>query len=92
MSLCGSDQDHQRLVARIRRIEGQVRGIAKMVEEDKECMDVVTQVAAARGALKGVWLQVLEDHLHGCVTRAALDGGKDEDLVHDIIQHIKKHS
>jgi DNA-binding FrmR family transcriptional regulator len=44
------------------------------------------------GALKGVWLQILEDHLHGCVTRATLDGGKDEDLVHDIIQHIKKHS
>ncbi|MHC4885431.1 MAG: metal-sensitive transcriptional regulator, partial [Planctomycetota bacterium] len=40
MNLCGSDQDHKRLVTRIKRIEGQVRGLGKMVEEDRECMEV----------------------------------------------------
>lgn len=90
MTFCGSDQDHKRLVARIRRVEGQMRGLAKMVEDDTDCMAVLTQVASSMGALKGIWLQVIEDHLHGCVTRAVLDKGKDEDIVHEMIQHMKK--
>jgi DNA-binding FrmR family transcriptional regulator len=64
---------------RLRRIEGQVRGIAKMVEDDKYCIDILTQVSAATKALQSVALALLEDHLGSCVVDAARAGGPDAD-------------
>lgn len=64
---------------RLRRIEGQVRGLAKMVEEDKYCIDVLTQVSAATKALQSVALGLLEEHLAGCVVDAARTGGSESD-------------
>lgn len=66
---------------RLRRIEGQVRGISKMVDEDKYCIDILTQVAAATKALHAVSLGLLEDHMGHCVADAAResrDTGNDE--------------
>jgi DNA-binding FrmR family transcriptional regulator len=60
---------------RLRRIEGQVRGLQKMVEDDKYCIDILTQVSAATRALQSVALGLLEDHLAHCVTEAASEGG-----------------
>ena len=60
---------------RLRRIEGQVRGLARMVEEDKYCIDILTQVAAATRALQSVALGLLDEHLTHCVTEAAAEGG-----------------
>ena len=60
---------------RLRRIEGQVRGLQKMVEDDKYCIDILTQVSAATRALQSVALGLLEDHLAHCVTEAAAEGG-----------------
>jgi DNA-binding FrmR family transcriptional regulator len=60
---------------RLRRIEGQVRGLQKMVEDDKYCIDILTQVSAATRALQSVALGLLEDHLAHCVTEAAVEGG-----------------
>ena len=68
MALCGDD--HTGLIARINRIEGQVRGLRKMVEEDRDCMQVLKQVAAAQGALRSLGAVILEDHLKGCVATA----------------------
>jgi DNA-binding FrmR family transcriptional regulator len=64
---------------RLRRIEGQVRGIARMVDDDKYCIDVLTQVSAATKALQSVALALLEDHLGGCVVEAARTGGPEAD-------------
>ncbi|MDT4922019.1 MAG: CsoR family transcriptional regulator, copper-sensing transcriptional repressor [Pseudonocardiales bacterium] len=64
---------------RLRRIEGQVRGIAKMVDDDKYCIDVLTQVSAATKALQSVALGLLEEHLSGCVVDAARAGGPEAD-------------
>ncbi len=61
---------------RLRRVEGQVRGLAKMVEDDKYCIDILTQVSAATRALQSVALGLLEDHLGHCVTQAAAEGGE----------------
>jgi CsoR family transcriptional regulator, copper-sensing transcriptional repressor len=61
-------------LARLRRIEGQVRGLQRMVEEDKYCIDVLTQVAAATKALQAFSLQLLEEHLATCVVEAARAG------------------
>jgi CsoR family transcriptional regulator, copper-sensing transcriptional repressor len=62
---------------RLRRIEGQVRGLQRMVEEDAYCVDVLTQVAAVNRALQAVALELLDDHLSHCVAEALAQGGTD---------------
>ncbi|BBZ11138.1 copper-sensing transcriptional repressor RicR [Mycobacterium branderi] len=65
---------------RLRRIEGQVRGIAKMIDEDKYCIDVLTQISAVNSALRSVALNLLNEHLGHCVSRAVADGGDEADV------------
>jgi DNA-binding FrmR family transcriptional regulator len=65
------------LVKRLNRIEGQVRGIGKMIETDRYCVDVLNQVSAVQAALDAVALQLLEHHLHGCVQHAVKSGEGD---------------
>ena len=60
---------------RLRRIEGQVRGLQRMVDEDKYCIDIMTQVSAVTRALQSVALGLMEDHLAHCVSEAAAEGG-----------------
>ena len=60
---------------RLSRIEGQVRGIAKMIDEDKYCIDVLTQISAVNSALQSVALGLLEEHLGHCVSHAVAEGG-----------------
>jgi DNA-binding FrmR family transcriptional regulator len=64
---------------RLKRIEGQVRGISRMVEEDKYCIDILTQVSAVTKALQSVALGLLDDHLDHCVRNAAIAGGAEAD-------------
>ena len=71
-----SKDDH---LKRLRRVEGQVRGIAKMVEDDKYCIDILTQVSAATKALQSVALGLLDDHMSHCVVDAARAGGAEQD-------------
>ncbi|GAA4557892.1 metal-sensitive transcriptional regulator [Planotetraspora kaengkrachanensis] len=71
-----SKDDHLR---RLRRIEGQVRGLERMVEEDKYCIDVLTQVSAANRALQAFALELLEEHLAHCVADAVAKGGAEAD-------------
>ena len=71
----GYTPDKENYLRRLRRIEGQVRGLQKMVEDDKYCIDILTQVSAATKALQSVALGLLEDHLGHCVTEAAAEGG-----------------
>jgi CsoR family transcriptional regulator, copper-sensing transcriptional repressor len=63
----------------LRRIEGQVRGIQRMVEEDSYCIDVLTQISAATRALQSVALGLLDDHLGHCVSEAIASGGPEAD-------------
>jgi CsoR family transcriptional regulator, copper-sensing transcriptional repressor len=60
---------------RLRRVEGQVRGLQRMIEEDKYCIDILTQVAAATKALQSVAIGLLEEHLSHCVAQAIAEGG-----------------
>jgi CsoR family transcriptional regulator, copper-sensing transcriptional repressor len=71
----GYANDKDAYLKRMRRIEGQVRGIAKMIEDDKYCIDVLTQVSAATKALEAVALGLLDEHLKHCITQAAAKGG-----------------
>ena len=63
---------------RLKRIEGQVRGIARMIEEDRYCIDILTQIRAIRAALRGVEDAVLKDHVEHCVEDAIASGDGDE--------------
>ncbi len=65
----------QAYLNRLRRIEGQVRGLQRMVEEDTYCIDILTQVSAATKALETVALSLLDEHLRSCVTNAVRVGG-----------------
>ena len=71
----GYVEDKGELLKRLRRAEGQVRGLQRMVEEDAYCIDIITQVSAATKALETVALLLLDDHLGHCVAEAAREGG-----------------
>ena len=71
----GYTHDKDNYIKRLRRIEGQIRGLQRMVEEDKYCIDILTQVAAATKALQSVALGLLEEHLDHCVVEAVAEGG-----------------
>jgi DNA-binding FrmR family transcriptional regulator len=66
------------VMKRLRRIEGQIRGLARMVEDDRYCIDIVTQIAAARAALRRAEEEILNDHVAHCVEHAILSGDKDD--------------
>lgn len=71
----GYTSDKEALVNRLKRVEGQVRGLQRMVEDDTYCIDVLTQVSATTKALQSVALLLLEDHLGHCVAHALVEGG-----------------
>lgn len=68
------------LVRRLRQVEGQVRGLGRMVDEDQYCIDILTQVAAATRALQAVSIKLLDEHLRHCVSDAITEGGATADL------------
>jgi CsoR family transcriptional regulator, copper-sensing transcriptional repressor len=71
----GYSQNKDDYLRRLRRIEGQVRGLQRMIEEDKYCIDILTQVSAATKALQSVALGLLDEHLSHCVSQAITEGG-----------------
>jgi DNA-binding FrmR family transcriptional regulator len=71
----GYTHDKDSYLRRLRRIEGQVRGLQRMIDEDKYCIDILTQIAAATKALQSVALGLLEEHLSHCVAQAVAEGG-----------------
>ncbi len=78
--MLGYTDDKAAVLRRLRRIEGQVRGLQRMVDEDAYCIDVLTQVAAATKALQAVALELLDGHLSHCVRQAVTDGGAEADM------------
>lgn len=82
----------EELLKRLRRIEGQVRGLQRMVREEKYCVDILVQIAAVRSALDRVGLLLLENHTRGCVTRALRESTEDaviEELVDVLAKFIR---
>jgi DNA-binding FrmR family transcriptional regulator len=72
----GYISDKAKYLARLKRIEGQARGIHRMVDEEQYCIDILTQISALTSALQGVAVGLLDDHLKHCVTDAARSGGE----------------
>lgn len=71
----GYISDKEKYLARLKRIEGQARGIHRMVDEEQYCIDILTQISALTSALQGVAVGLLDDHLKHCVTDAVREGG-----------------
>ena len=83
----------KRNLARLRRIEGQVRGLQKMVEEDRYCADVLTQVSSVHEALRAVARELMRNHLKHCATHAIKAGADEADAMYDeLVDLMHKHS
>ena len=77
---------------RLRRIEGQIRGLQKMVEEDRYCADIVTQIASVQEALRGVGRQLMRNHLKHCATTAINAGPHDAEVMYDeLLDLVYRH-
>lgn len=78
------------LKTRLKRIEGQVRGLHKMVDEEKYCVDVLTQINAVKGALNKVGMEVLESHTKGCVTNAIKEEEREDEIINELMDVVFK--
>lgn len=83
-------RDKAKLLARLRRIEGQVRGLQKMIDEEKYCVDVLTQVSSVMAALQKVGVIVLENHIQGCVRTAIVEGNDDDRAIRELIDVVER--
>ncbi len=81
-------QDKAKITARLKRIEGQVRGISRMVDEEQYCIDILTQISAVTASLRSVGMLVLEDHIRGCVMN--VDPDRREDTLVELNQAIER--
>jgi DNA-binding FrmR family transcriptional regulator len=79
MEAIGYAADKGAILKRLRRIEGQVRGVAGMIEDDRYCIEVLDQISAATRAMQGVALALLDDHLAHCVANAVAAGGEEKE-------------
>jgi len=77
----GYAENKNALIKRLHRIEGQVRGIERMIEDDRYCIDVLTQISAVSTALESLALEILDDHVNHCVSGAIASGNKKEAAV-----------
>ncbi|HWC32671.1 MAG TPA: metal-sensitive transcriptional regulator [Actinomycetota bacterium] len=85
----GYVEDREDVLRRLRRIEGQVRGLQRMVEEERYCVDVLAQISSATSALEKVGLVLLNDHIRHCVRGALADGGGD-DKVEELVTAVDR--
>ena len=82
-------KDRAQLIRRLSRIEGQVRGIARMIEREEYCVDILQQTAALRAAVDSVAILILEDHVQGCV-RTAAERGESDAYVEEILDVVRR--
>ncbi|MCD5325202.1 MULTISPECIES: metal-sensing transcriptional repressor [Pontibacillus] len=86
-----TDEEKQKVLNRLKRIEGQVRGIQKMIEEDRYCVDVLVQISAINAALKKVGFSLMERHTNHCVADAIHKGNGDE-AIQELIKVMEQFS
>lgn len=86
----GYSPQKDQLIKRLRRVEGQVRGIEKMVDEDRYCIDVLQQLSAVKAALDKVALGMLDDHVRHCMTAGADDEGRMEEMTSELMGAVSR--
>ncbi|MCM3538720.1 metal-sensing transcriptional repressor [Priestia filamentosa] len=87
-----STKEKDQLINRLKRIEGQVRGIQNMIENERYCVDILTQISAINSAMKNVGLQLLEKHAQNCVSNAIKEGNGNESIeeLMDVFKRFSK--
>lgn len=85
----GYTPDKKQLQERLARIEGQVRGLQRMVDEDKYCIDILTQITAVTAALKAVGVGILDSHVRHCV-RASIEQGEGEEKIDELVATVAR--
>ena len=86
----GYSPQKDQLIKRLRRIEGQVRGIQKMVDEDRYCIDILQQMSAAKAAMDKVALGILDDHVQHCMIAGADDAGRREEMTAELMGAVSR--
>lgn len=90
MSYCRSEEEKKKLLTRLNRIEGQVRGIAKMIETQRECVEILNQLTSCQSALKGVWKEVVRSHLQNCIKNGLISQQNTDSLINELVEHLEK--
>lgn len=90
MSFLHTNDDKEKIVVRMNRIEGQLRGIKKMIDDEKPCMDILNQIASVQAALKGLWKEVVRGHLQNCMHDALKSGKNADKLINELVEHLDK--
>lgn len=85
---CRTEKENADLIKRLNRIEGQIRGIGKMIEKDRDCMDILPQIMSVSSALRGVWEVIAASHLEECLANA--DELERHEVVEKIVKRIKE--
>ena|SRR5699024_8922025 len=86
-----TDEEKQSVINRLKRVEGQVRGIQRMVEEDRYCVDILVQISAINAALKKVGFSITERHMKHCINHAIKDG-EGEQAIEELLEVMKQFS
>lgn len=81
-------EDKNRLLSRLARVEGQIRGVARMIEDDRYCVDILTQISAINSSMQNIGLLLLQDHIRGCVVSA--EGDELEDRLDELNKAIAR--
>ncbi|MCA1927081.1 MAG: metal-sensitive transcriptional regulator [Calditerrivibrio sp.] len=80
---------HEAMIPRLKKVEGQIRGLIKMIEEEKYCIDILQQISASIGALKSISVEIMKNHINSCVKNAILNGS-DEEKIEELTKTIYK--
>lgn len=75
---------------RLNKIDGQVKGIYKMIEEGRECIEILNQISSIRSALKGVSKEIIKNHLNNCIADAIRNGNTGKELIEELVDNISK--
>lgn len=86
-----TESEKEKIKTRLRKIEGQIRGLERMVDEDRYCVDILIQIAAVQAALKKVGLNLLERHVKTCV-RHSIQSGQGEEMIEELMQVIQQYA
>ena len=85
-----TEEDKKKLTVRLNRISGQLNGITRMIQEDRDCIEVLNQILSTQSALKGLWKQVVKGHLKHCVTKSLENDTSTDEIINELVEHIEK--
>lgn len=90
MGHCYTEEDKKKLTRRLNIISGQVNGIKKMIDENRDCIEVLNQILSMQAAIRGLWKHVVKGHLEHCVTDALKNNKHSDELIDELVNHIEQ--